>query len=386
MPIEILNVRDLYAKTATQTIKVLVVGPPGSGKTLTASTWPQPLYADIEGRLLSVRHRDVIRARIDTVHDLEELKAMLDQPADVRSELFGRPVETVVIDTVDELARLMIRERLQAEKQEAMRQQDWGWLGDNLRHLLRGYRNLEDLNVVFNVHVKSVEDGETGRIEKRPDIQGSVGNEIAAYVDEAFLLVARPTVNPKTGERIVERFFQTYQDPHHQWIKDHSGTLPQEFPLNFIDDYSRLAGLIFADAPTPSAPAPARVSSPVAEVTMSTSAPVESEPARRGRPRKKAPALVEQRSSERQAELPVEAEPAVEAPPEPEPEPVEPVVESVPAEETKSGGPPAESEPEVYLCEDCGQVIDNRDIAEVAEIRYGVRLCRADFAARRAKK
>lgn len=371
MPIHVVNVQELYASGAgTRTIKALVAGPPGSGKTRTASTWPDPLYADIEGRLLSVRDRNVNRVKIDTVAEMEELKALLDQSPDIRKRMLGVDVKTVIIDTVDELARMIIKERLKAEKLEALRMQDWGWFGDQLRGLLRGYRNLEDLNVLFNVHIKSTEDSETGRVEKKPDIQGAVGNEIAGYVDEAFLLVARPVTDPRTQKREVKRYFQTYPDAQHDWVKDHSGTLPMEFPINFDDDYERLAGLVFGNAPV----------APKAQVTLSTSADVESDRPEQPEP----PARAKKKAvANRPAPMPSVADRPtvdVELPADPAP-PSEPV----PEKETASPPEPKVSGDAQPTCVECHAVIDNPDVAEVSEIRYGVHLCREHFAARRRK-
>lgn len=383
MTLDIVNVRDIYTTATTRTIKALMVGPPGSGKTRTSSTWPNPIYADIEGRLLSIRDRDVPRARIRSMHDMEELKAILDQPADVRTKLIGRRVDTVVIDTVDELSRMIIRERLRAEKQDAMRQADWGHLADTLRNILRGYRNIEDLNVIFNCHIKSFEDQETGRIEKKPDIQGSVGNEIAGYVDESFLLVARGVVDPMTGERVIRRHLQTYPDSQHDWIKDHSGRLPLEFEINFDDDYQRLADCIFGD----------QVSTPTASLTISTSEP-EPEPAPEPEP-VRAKKKAARKAPAKPIEPEVDPTPASTAEPAPEPEPpaapaAEPVetatTEPVPEQETEPVAPTPDPDPEADVCGDCGKPIDNPDVAEIAEIRYGERLCRADFSKRRGTK
>lgn len=365
MPIQVVNVRDVFAVGAgSRTIKILVVGPPGAGKTLSASTWPDPLYADIEGRLLSVRDRDVHRTKIDTVSEMEELKAILIQKPDIRKRMLGTSVKTVVIDTVDELARMIIKERLISEKIEAMRMNDWGYLGDQLRGLLRGFRNLEDLNVVFNSHMKSTEDSETGRVEKKPDISGAVGNEIAGYVDLSVLIVARPVTDPKTGQREVRRHLQTYPDAQHDWVKDHSGTLPMEFPVNFKDDYQRLSDLIFG------------VAAPVSkvEVKLDTSASIaEPEPEREPVVR------------------PVKAKAAgrarvVEPERKPEPEPAsEPAVEVVPEKETELVESVEPEGPEGYKCSECGVVIENADVAEISEIRFGVHLCREHFVARRKK-
>jgi hypothetical protein len=392
VPIKVMSVRDLFAPGAgTQTIKALMAGPPGSGKTRSASTWPDPLYADIEGRLLSVRDRDVNRVKIDTVAEMEELKVLLDQTPEIRRRMLGADVKTLVIDTVDELARMIIKERLRAEKIETFRMADWGWFGDQLRGILRGYRNIEDLNVLFNCHVKATEDSETGRVEKKPDIQGSVGNEIAAYVDQALLLVARPVVDPGTGQREIKRYLQCYPDSQHDWIKDHSGMLPMEFPINFEDDYERLAQYVFGTA----------VTAPKAEVKLTTSTADDVVDKSRSNSGKaggvvkrgvKAPSarptvdvtipdVIDPPQPDAEPELP--PEPAL--PPEPEPQP-EPEPAPVLEKETVSTDPEPESSAAQAVCSVCGVVIDNPDIVEVSEIRYGVRLCRQHFSERRSKK
>lgn len=372
MPIQVVSVKDVFgAGAATRTIKALVAGPPGAGKTRTASTWPNVVYIDIEGRLLSVRDRDVHRIKIDQVSEMEEVKALLDQPPDIRRRMLGVECDTVVIDTVDELARMLVKERLRAEKIETLRMQDWGWFGDQLRSILRGFRNLDDLNVIYNVHVKDQQDEETGRVRIKPDIQGAVGNEIAGYVDEAFLLVARPFTDPSTGQRTVKRFLQTFPDAAHDWIKDHSGTLPMEFPINFEDDYARLSQLIFGNAPAPVT---------TASVTMSTSESIREEPVKKAAAKKKA-------AVKRAADLPdqgvVPAQPVTETVVEdiqaPAPSPV-------PEEETRISEPEEPAGPAQPACSECGVAIDNADVAEVSEIRYGVPLCREHFAARRSRK
>lgn len=271
MALKIEDVAERYKK-ASPRLKILVAGPPGVGKTLFASTFPNPLYADAEGRLLSLRHRKVKAITVTSTATLDELRAALAQAPAVREKVLGAPVDTVVLDTVDEIARLIIKERLRAEKKEAMAIADWGYLGDTLRSMLRGFRNL-DLNVILNVHLKSSEDSETGRVEHKPSIQGSVGDEIAGYVDESFLMVARPMTDQKTGNRIIARHLQTFPDPQHNWVKDHSGTLPQEFPVDFTTDYERLSQLIFGDQPAPAAQPVATLGQPAARAPAGVTAP-----------------------------------------------------------------------------------------------------------------
>lgn len=366
MALKVKNVRAHFQESTDRFIKILVAGPPGSGKTRSASTWPNPLYADVEGRLLSVRDRDVHAIDIRQVADLDELRAVLAQDPKVREKILGVPVQTVVLDTVDEIARLIIKERLKAEKQEAMRMVDWGHLGDSLRSLLRGYRNL-DMNVVMNVHVRSESDSETGRTWEKPAIQGQVGDEIAAYVDEAVLLVARPTIDPKTGEKVLQRHFQTHPDAAHTWVKDHSGTLPLEFPINLNDDHARLSALIFGELAV------------------------------------KAPEPVLQRPAKAAVERPVKAvakraasTPTVEAVEVPVPV-TEEIPESVPTPGTEPdlladlGGDAAvgtveEPASDVTKCADCGQPVTNQDQVDISLARWQVPLCRQDFASRKSRR
>lgn len=361
MPITVLSPADIYSETS-QFIKILVCGPPGAGKTLHASTWPNALYADMEGRLLSIRKRDVGIVPIATVSELEELRDQLGQRPKVRQKMLGRPVDTIVLDTVDELSRMIQKERLVAEKVDAMRQQDWGHLADTLRRLLRSFRNL-DMNVVFNVHLKDVVDQETGRVEKRPDIQGAVGNEIASYVDESVVMIARTTIDPSTGDRVPVRHLQTYPDSQCDWVKDHSGKLPSEFPINFRDDYQRLHALIFGgDDPGDLVEDLKRLNGD--DANKGSGSP-------NGGPTKGSGAA---RPSSRPQNDAAGSSPESQTNPSP--------AQNVSTKETEPASPVAVQSPDATVCADCGQPIDSQEVADIAASRYGVRLCRNDFAAR----
>jgi hypothetical protein len=348
VPLKLEDVRDRYTGTGSQSLKLMIAGPPGVGKTLFASTFPNVCYADAEGRLLSVRKRDVKAVKIASVGMLDELRAALAQSPDVRAKVLGAPVDTIVLDTVDEIARLIIKERLKAEKRETMAMADWGYLGDTLRAMLRGFRNLP-MHVLLNVHLKASEDSETGRVYWKPAIQGQVGDEIAAYVDESLLMVARPMNDPKTGERIISRHLQTYPDPSHDWVKDHSGTLPQEFPVDFQTDYQRLAQLIFGDDTTPaSQPSPPPTPhAPVAKAPATPSPP------------------------------PATSSPAVGSP---SPEP---------AAVTAAGAVVEMETSDKVVCTDCSTpldpVVDEQQIAH-STARWKVPLCRDCYVARKSSK
>lgn len=377
MPIQVLDVRAQYEEPGAQTMKLLIAGPPGAGKTRFSSTFPNVLYADCEGNLLSVRDRPVRAVRINSSKDLEELRNALDQRREIREQILGGPVDTVCIDTADELARILMRERLQSERKEAFTQPDWGIHGDKLRDILRGFRNLQDIHVIITVHVRAQTDEESGRVEYKPAIQGSVGHEIAEYVNECLLLRSRARTDPRTGEKQVERYLQTYGDTAYPWLKDHSGALPPEFPVDLTTDYERLTKLIFGGAPAPVERPP--VSERVQEATDWKP---EDEPT--APPRKKAAAKkkavtepVREPSTPQGDEAP--AQDVVSPPPDtgvseietesPEPEPVPPV-----------------EEPTVPACAVCGETDIPKNYLLLSDARFEQTLCRVHFHERIDKK
>lgn len=372
MAVRMRRIGDIYDPSkAGHVLKVLVVGPPGAGKTRFAATFPNPVFLDMEGRLLSIRERtDIPVFSITSIGDLEEVYAMLHQEPRVRRNLLdGYDVQTVVLDTVDEMVKIMIKERITQERLEAPRIQDYQYFADKGRSIMRSFRNLPGLNVIFNCHLRDSKDEESGRVEKRPDIPGALGNEIAAFVDEAWLMTARPMTDPATGDRVLRRYLQTIPDIAHDWVKDHSGVMPQEFAVNFEDDYARISSLIFGQASPPAPP-----SSPTPTQPVGKAAPV----------KKAAKAKAAVPTVPRPTEVPPTPEPEPEPAPEPEPEP-EPVVEETPA----APEPEPEPEPETDdtpRCSECGEVIGNPDIAELSEIRFGKPLCARDFKAYRDRK
>lgn len=429
-----LTVKRTGAEEYGRTMKVLLAGAAGAGKTRMSSTFPNPFYANVEGGLMSVADRAVPFIDVNSTDDLNSLLMALRQPPRARENMLGAPVQTVIIDTLDALQKLLIEERKRAEHKETMAIADWGWLGDQLRLIVRNYRNL-DLNVIFCCHVKTQEDGETGQTFVAPALQGAMGDEIAAYVDIAGLLRAAPVNKVKDGKqvRVLQRLFQTSPDARHPWLKDRSGTLPMDLEVNLVNDGKNLMKMIFgATTLLPSeavaeVAAPSPVATAVVPPPAAVAAPAVAPPPRRGRPPgstnkpkgdpelivpKSAPisAPVEEVSSrepeqevaevaEVAAELEQETpelespqhaltDPEVPAgeledlPPEPEPEPeaeVEP-----PALSSVPDLPP--EDPDNMICSVCGKQIESVDYRDLSLIRFRQPLCKDDFVAKKAVK
>lgn len=235
-------------------IRALICGEAGAGKTLISSTFPNPLYLTTEGLMMSVADRNVAYHKVKTYEEIRMVKQLLDQSPKDRAKEFGFPVDTLVIDTIDDVSRMMLRERMRQQKHDTAELSDYGWLKEQLGFMVTALRNL-DVNLVLTCHLKTREvAGQTAMI---PAIEGGFSGEVQQHVDLALVLRTR-LVTRVVGHdtvRDVERYLQTIQDPAHTWIKDHSGKLPQEFPVNFDDDYERLLAIAYPidDAPTATA-------------------------------------------------------------------------------------------------------------------------------------
>lgn len=363
-------------------LKILMAGEPGVGKTRIASTFPNVLYANAEGGMMSVVDRAPAFVDIRSSVDLNELRLNLELPAERREAVFGCPVDTVCIDTLDEMQRILIRERLDETKKESLAIQDYGWLGDQVRGIVRAFRNLE-LNVIFNVHLKSDKDEETGRTFIKAQLVGAMADELAGYMDMTLLLKVTQTTKAVNGQsqRVEQRFMQTSSDSNHTWIKDRSGKLPKpEFEIDLDNDYERIIGWIRAGdiAPsvelgllqgnrsTPMVKAPPKVSVAVKKAAVAK-APAPTPAAAPPPP----PSAPEASAVDEQQSLP-----------EPEVMP-EPVVE--PKAET-NGSTNGHVEPAgPVLCQVCGDAVDE-DQADLSKIRFREILCRTDFVARKASK
>lgn len=427
----VLNIRRTGADEYGKFIRALFLGDPGAGKTLTASTWPNPLYASAEGGLMSVADRGVNYAEITASDQLLKLRNALNQPPEVREKLVGVPVDTLIVDTIDEIQRILIRERLETTKKETLSVQDFGWLGDQMRSIIRGLRTLP-LHVVCTCHLKKGDEGanDSGRI-MGPALQGQVGDEIAQYFDIVALLkgtVLTRIVGDQT-KRVQVKLMQTYPDIQHPWIKDRSGKLAPEIELDFVNDYQQLFDAIYggeamaASADIRSvedrhvaAERQAKIEEDLAASTTGdkptaakASAAKKAAPAKAAAPAEKAAPKAAEKAPEpapepdpepETAKAPESPEEAPETAPEPAEEPVaEQVEQPTLAEPEPEPEPETEPEPESstepeesveagtgLTCEDCNGEVENDDQADLSRIRFRKVLCRACFVAAKKSK
>lgn len=317
---------------------------------------------------MSIADRNIPYVDIRSSDGLLRIKNALDQPAPVRESMFGFPIETLVVDTIDEIQRILIRERLEETKKESMQLQDWGWLGEQMQAIVRGLRNLE-LNVVLTCHLKETTDAETGKMYFKPQMQGAIGDQLPAFVDLALLLKAQSAVTIVDGEarRTTNRMLQTYPDAQHIWIKDRSGKLPQEIPVDFSTDYKRIAELVFGGIEDLQSTPSVELREPT--LVGAAAAPAAAAPAPLPEP---TPVITP-------PSPPLEA---VEDPmPLPKPLPTPIPVENPPAPKAEA----AVEEKTALTCESCKNTVESQDQADLSRIRFRKILCKPCFSAAKRK-
>lgn len=246
------TVRRTGAADYGQFIKVLIAGVPGSGKTRVSATFPNPLIASAEGGLMSIADKGIPYVEVKSLSDLVGVRSIMEADAETRAELVGCPVDTIVIDTIDTVQRILIEERLQSTRQDSMKIQDWGWLGNQMSALINGFRAC-DAHVVFTCHIKEQQDSDSGRVWFDPALQGQTAKQLPGMVDLALVLQAklRRVAGETEVETILDRFLLTRPTDQFDWVKDRSGKLPEVFPVDMETEYERLSEFIFGQVNVP---------------------------------------------------------------------------------------------------------------------------------------
>lgn len=161
--------------TVQPTIKVLIYGQPGLGKTTLALSTPQPLLLDFDGGI----HRVSPQHQTDTlqVSNWDEVLSVLKE--DLTS------YKTLVIDTAGKMldfmtAYLIKNDPKLAKRDGALQLQGYGARKVMFSNFLAQV-NMLGKHLVFVAHDKEEKDGDTKFI--RPEIGGSSGGDLIKEID-----------------------------------------------------------------------------------------------------------------------------------------------------------------------------------------------------------
>lgn len=204
-------------------VHLLLYGDGGVGKTTFAATAPRPVMADCEGgtKYFGLRGIPMDVARIEAWPDMPAFYEAVKQS----------DYETVIIDPLNELMEKLLV-HLKAQPNSKLIQRDgnptmagWGWLKQNMRQLLKSFRDL-DKHLILITHV--AEDRDDERLIKRPAMMTKLAQEVVNMVDiVAYMRVAKT----ESGE--IKRLLMVQPESDRYVAKDRTGRLGEIIEPNF---------------------------------------------------------------------------------------------------------------------------------------------------------
>lgn len=149
--------------------QVILYGPPGSGKTYYAGTFPKPLFVDLEGGLRSVFKLGAVgRYPKDPMQKITNLDQVRDAWYQIKkaTDKGTFPYETVVLDSLQELQILVVNEvlgkykQVQRQMDDQLTWQDYGKVNRVFLAIVRNFLKLPYHLVMTSTQTKPQFDGD----------------------------------------------------------------------------------------------------------------------------------------------------------------------------------------------------------------------------------
>ena len=221
----------------------LIYGAAGGGKTVfsCSSKKRRTFLMDVDQGTLSLKtfpgiskeliHVWTVRTREDFMNGLAYLTT------------YQSHYDHVVVDTVTELQRIILRELASKNNRMAAKTQDWGEVLTIMETITTFFRNeLGGLDRTFLAHETEMSDPDTGRLMWRPNFQGTFKTENEKHFD----LIARYTLLDHQQanavgqmEYITYRFLNCQRDAMIH-AKDRSNTLAKYEQPDLDSIYDRI--------------------------------------------------------------------------------------------------------------------------------------------------
>ncbi len=221
------------ADEAEGRLKFLIHGDPGVGKTFlcgTAADSPAMtpvLFVDTEGGTLTIRNKvdpeklDIVR--VTTYSDMVKLITWLRR---------GHKYKTIIIDSLTEMQKAIMAEILKVgavkdnKDPDIPEQRDWGKNSERVRKIVRAFRDLPDVHVVFTTLSREVKDERTGVITIKPALPGQLANDVPGFIDIVgwvHVVVEETTKDKKKVKTLTRQVM--FQPERNVIVKDRSDNL-----------------------------------------------------------------------------------------------------------------------------------------------------------------
>lgn len=209
---------------AKDTIKMLVYGDPGVGKTVFSCSGDKTIFVDVEGGSLSVQSRikskKVVKKKFETFDEIEDFIRTLHEKG-------GGKADTLVIDSVTELQKKLMDYIVESHPEvkrpygDGLTVGDWGYNTERMRRFIRMARDL-DMNVILTALAMEEKNEVTGAVKTMPKMSSKLAADVCGYVDIVGYLYV-DNVETEDGVEPMRRML--VQPVGAYYAKDRSGML-----------------------------------------------------------------------------------------------------------------------------------------------------------------
>jgi hypothetical protein len=206
-------------------IKMVLYGRSGVGKTVFASTLPNPLILAAESGTASIRDRMKDVTIIDVTSYDDVLLALEFLRKDTQNRF-----KSVVIDSISELQRKHMDSLLDRENTAHMSLDMYGECTNEMRRIVREFCDL-NMHVLFICGVRDEKDEEVGAVVHKCGMVGRMADEFPHYVDVVGHMAVRAP-GPKDEDQTVKRFIVVQPLPKYD-AKDRFGKLDRVMRPDF---------------------------------------------------------------------------------------------------------------------------------------------------------
>lgn len=191
-----------------QSLKMLIYGPSGAGKTSLYDGIKNALILDVEEGTSVLRRTDEMRKNGTRIFPLKSW----DQLQDIFTLMYQGELQftNIVLDSITDMTELCKDHVLETQhrrrvSEETPSQQDYNVISERMRKMLRNFRAL-DANIIYIARERHNKDEETGAEYVRPDVPGKLQNDLPGAMDITGYMFANQEGLRKIGFNLTGKW------------------------------------------------------------------------------------------------------------------------------------------------------------------------------------